>query len=86
MLGLALFNLNSCHTKQVYKLEQNTKLSGHQLIDCKDAQIPMSLRSIFFQMSQNGVCILSVFEQKMCPYNVCIFVHGGPFGKVAVLN
>ena len=40
----------------------------------------------FIQMSQNGVCIRSVFEQKIGPYKVCIFVNTGPCGKVAALN
>ena len=39
----------------------------------------------FFQMSLNGVCIRSVFEQKIGPYKVCIFVNMGPSGKVAAL-
>ena len=30
--------------------------------------------------------MLSVFEQKISSYKVCIFVHRGPFGKVAALN
>ena len=30
--------------------------------------------------------IRSVFEQKIGPYKVCIFVNTGPFGKVAALN
>ena len=38
------------------------------------------------QMSLNGVCIRSVFEQKIGPYKVCIFVNVGPFGKVAALG
>ena len=38
-----------------------------------------------FQMSQNGVCIRSVFEQKIGPYKVCILVNMGPYGKVAAL-
>ena len=36
---------------------------------------------IFFQMRQYGVCIRSVFEQKIGPYKVCIFVNMGPFWK-----
>ena len=32
-------------------------------------------------MSQYGVCIRSVFEQNIGPYEVCIFVKMGPFGK-----
>ena len=34
-------------------------------------------------MSLNGVCIRSVFEQKIGPYKVCILENMGPFGKVA---
>ena len=37
-------------------------------------------------MSLNGVCIRSVFEQKIGPYKVCIFVNMGPYGKVAALH
>ena len=37
-------------------------------------------------MSLNGVCIRSVFEQKIGPYKVCIFVNMGPYGKVAALD
>ena len=40
----------------------------------------------YFQMSLNGVCIRSIFEQKIGPYKVCIFVNVGPCGKVAALN
>ena len=36
-------------------------------------------------MTQNWVCFRSVFEQKLGPYKVCIFVNMGPFGKVAAL-
>ena len=52
---------------------------GHSLIVCNDALNATLLRSVFFQMSQNWVCIRSVFEQKIGPYKVCIF------GKVAAL-
>ena len=38
------------------------------------------------QMSQNRVFIRSVFEQKIGPYKVCIFVNMGPFGKAAALR
>ena len=37
-------------------------------------------------MSQNGVCIRSVFEQKIGPYKVCIFVNMGPYEKLAALQ
>ena len=37
-------------------------------------------------MSQNGVCIRSVFEQKIGPYKVCIFVNMGPYEKLAALD
>ena len=40
----------------------------------------------FFQMSLKGVCIRSVFGQKIGPYKVCIFVNMGPSGKVAALS
>ena len=40
----------------------------------------------FFQMSLKGVCIRSVFGQKIGPYKVCIFVSMGPSGKVAALK
>ena len=40
----------------------------------------------FFQMSQNRVCIRSVFEKKIGPYEVCIFVNIGPFEKTGALN
>ena len=40
----------------------------------------------FFQMTQNGVCIRSVFEQKIGPYKVCIFVNMGPYEKLAALQ
>ena len=36
-------------------------------------------------MSQNRVCIRSVFEKKMGPYEVCIFVNTGPFEETAAL-
>ena len=36
-------------------------------------------------MSQNGVCIRSVFKQKIGPYKVCIFVNMGPYEKLAAL-
>ena len=37
-------------------------------------------------MSQNRVCIRSVFEKNMGPYEVCIFVNIGPFEKTAALS
>ena len=51
-----------------------------QCTNCIDAEV-----CIFFQMSQNGVCIRSVIEQKIGPYKVCIFVNIGPFEKLAAL-
>ena len=36
----------------------------------------------FLQMSLNGVCIRSVFEQKIGPYKVCIFVNVGQCGSL----
>ena len=39
-----------------------------------------------FQMSQNRVCIRSVFEKKIGPYEVCIFVNIGPYEKSAALH
>ena len=36
-------------------------------------------------MTQNGVCIRSVFEQKIGPYKVCILVNMGPFERLAAL-
>ena len=40
----------------------------------------------FFQMSQNRVCIRSVFKKKIGPYKVCIFVNMGPYEKSAALT
>ena len=37
-------------------------------------------------MSQNRVCIRSVFEKKMGPYEVCIFVNTGPFEETGALK
>ena len=45
----------------------------------------LSIGLYFFQMSQNRVCIRSVFEKKMGPYEVCIFVNTGPFKETAAL-
>ena len=39
----------------------------------------------FFQMSKNRVCIRSVFEKIIGPYEVCIFVNIGPFEKTGAL-
>ena len=39
-----------------------------------------------FEMCLNEVCIRSVFEQKIGPYKVCIFVNMGPFEKLAALH
>ena len=50
----------------------------HQLQRCRGLY--------FFQMSQDWVCIRSVFKPKICPYKVCIFFNMGPSGKVAALH
>ena len=36
-------------------------------------------------MSQYRVCIRSVFEKIIGPYEVCIFVNIGPYKKMAAL-
>ena len=36
-------------------------------------------------MSLTGVCIRSVFEQKIGPYKVCILVNMGPLERLAAL-
>jgi len=36
-------------------------------------------------MSQYRVCIRSVFEKIIGPYEVCIFVNIGPYEKMAAL-
>ena len=46
----------------------------------------LSIGLYFLQMSQNRVCIRSVFEKKMGPYEVCIFVNTGPFEETAALH
>ena len=37
-------------------------------------------------MSQYRVCIRSVFEKIIGPYEVCIFVNIGPYEKMAALH
>ena len=37
-------------------------------------------------MSQYWVCIRSVFEKIIGPYEVCIFVNIGPYEKMAALH
>ena len=49
--------------------------------NCRTAEV-----CIFFQMTQNGVCIRSVFEQKIGPYKVCILVNMGPLERLAALR
>ena len=49
--------------------------------NCRTAEV-----CIFFQMTQNGVCIRSVFEQKIGPYKVCILVNMGPLERLAALS
>ena len=40
----------------------------------------------FFQLSQNRVCIRSVFTKIIGPYEVCIFVNIGPFEETGAVT
>ena len=59
---------------------------GHSLTACNDALNATLPRSVFFQLSQNWVCIWSVFEKIIGSYEVCISVNIGPFEETGALT